>query len=128
MGNPEFAHITWKEESGEVVIKVVKEHNPAVSASSRGTPLYLIIRREMWFLADPPHDDSGPGGTFLSRDDANAAAHRIFQEKKGDAQVLKIGNKGDGCLECRAGHRDPSRGGYMFEADVTRIGWSEEGL
>ncbi|KAL8781046.1 MAG: hypothetical protein Q9213_006191 [Squamulea squamosa] len=95
--NTKFVHITWKEDSGEEVL---------------GSPL---------------HDISGLGGTFISQDEANTAAHRIFQEKFGDNRV-KTHRKEDGCLEYRAGHPDPSRGGYMWEVDVNRIGWSGDAL
>lgn len=38
-GSPEVALITWKEHLGEeVIIRIVKEHNPAVVATSPDTP------------------------------------------------------------------------------------------
>lgn len=80
----------------------------------------------MRFLADPPYGESGLGGTFLSQDEANAAAHRIFQDMKEDARVLKTERKDDGCLKCVAGHQDPSRGGFMCEVDVNRISWNDQ--
>ncbi|KAI4258092.1 MAG: hypothetical protein L6R42_005293 [Xanthoria sp. 1 TBL-2021] len=124
-GNPGFVHIARKENTGEEVItKIVKEHNPAVLATSQDTPLYLIIHREMWFLASPPYDKSDLGGTFLSQDEANAVAHRIFQQKVGDNHVLKAQRKDDGCLECEAGHPDPDREGYLWQVEVNRIGWN----
>ncbi|KAL8772659.1 MAG: hypothetical protein Q9209_002320 [Squamulea sp. 1 TL-2023] len=126
--NSEFVHITWREDSGEeVIVRIAEEHNPAVFASSRDTPLYLITHRKLWVLGSPPHDISGLGGTFISQDEANAVAHRIFQEKVGDNRV-KTHCKDDGCLEYRAGHPDPRREGYMWEVDVNRIGWSGDAL